>query len=381
MSFEALTPEKYLEAVEALAAAGGSKRAAAAAIGIQRSTLSKRLERGVELGYHMSTGARDLMQAAKLNGVEVRGGWQAVLDADGQKIANLQFSVPRPVVAAEDMLDRIRAAFEDLPPSVPVRPPEAVVEDSLAFLPHCDVHVGMVVTSAQNGGRPYNRKLAQQRFQMGVSSCNAFALPSHTALIVNMGDLLHSNDDTDRTPRSHHKLKTEGTHFENLLLAVQLTVYKIDLALQRHQNVIYRGIPGNHDPNIPGPLSIALHAHYRNEPRVEIILKEDEFWQMNWGNVFLSGHHGHGRKAKDVCPILPGKYPKQWGKATEWHHFTAHLHNYRSETIGSVRHHQLPAVCSIDTHAAWAPYLDTSGMVAMVFNKKGGYTPSIQLTV
>jgi hypothetical protein len=196
-----------------------------------------------------------------------------------------------------------------------------------------------------------------------------------------MGDMMHSNDDTDLTPRSKHKLKTEGTHFENLLLSVQMTVYKIDLALQRHGRVIYRGIPGNHDPNIPGPLSIALHAHYRNEPRAEIVLSEDEFWQHNWGNVFLSGHHGHGRKAKDVCPVLPGKFPKEWGKATEWHYFSAHLHNYSTEIIGSVRHHQLPAVCSIDTHAAWAPYLDTSGMVSMIFNKRGGHTPSIQIAV
>lgn len=375
-----LDPALAREAFEAYEQCGRKKTAAAKSLGLRPSTFDNRLSRAFADGMHLSAGARRDMDRAGLNGLEVDGGYTFAFDDEGNKVATLRWSAKQRE-GVDDYVDRVKEAFNDLPPSVPVEAPDHIETDSLAFLPHADVHVGMRATEDQTGGRGYNRKEAEKRFKAGVSKCVFGIDPCHTALIVNMGDMMHSNDDTDMTPRSKHKLKTEGSHAENLLLSVQLTVYKIDLALQRHQNVIYRGIPGNHDPNIPAPMTIALQAHYRNEPRVTVVLSENEFWQENWGNVFLSGHHGHGRKAKDVCSVLPGKFAKAWGRATEWHYFTGHLHNYSTEIIGSVRHHQLPAVCSIDTHAAWSPYLDTSGMMAMVFNKRGGFVPSIQVSV
>jgi hypothetical protein len=376
-----LTREQYREAVDAVERNGGNTSAAGRELGLDRRTVGDRLTRGKELGFHLSEGARASMHSAGMNGVEVQGGYKYVLDDEGRKLETVRWSAPKQAIAAEDMLERIRSAFEGITPAGPIKSPDHVKADSLAFLPHADIHIGMVATADQTGGRDYNRQIASDRFKYGVSSCLAFTPPSHTALILNAGDLLHANDDRDVTPRSGHKLKVEGSHHSNFDLSVQLTVYKIDLALQRHANVVYRAIPGNHDPNIPGPLSVALRAYYRNEPRVNVIVSEDEFWQFNWGNVFLSGSHGHNRKPKDACGVLPGKFSKAWGEATEWHYITAHLHNYETALYGSVRHHQLPSVCSIDTHSAWAPYPDTAGMMAMVFNKKGGRAQSIQISV
>ena len=330
-------------------------------------------------GMHLSDGARNSMSLSGLEGIEVKGGHRRVYDDAGKQIDTVRWSAPE--LPVEDIADRIRAAFEDIPPAIPTPQPEYIMEDSLALLPHADCHWGMVVTADQVGGRPYNREIAAERFKAGVSQCVMNGPPCHTAYILNAGDLTHANDDNDATPRSKHKLKVEGTHMQNFDLSVTLTAYKIDLTLQRHGRVIYRAIPGNHDPNTPGPLSIALRERYRNEPRVEVIVSEDEFWQMNWGNVFLSGHHGHARKPKDVCPELPGRFPTQWGEAKAWHFFTAHKHNYQTMKYGPVRHHQLPSVCSADTHAAWSPYDDDAGMLAMTFHKSGRTTSSLLVGV
>src|SRR5690606_16850115 len=248
--------------------------------------------------------------------------------------------------------------------------PDHVEEDMLAFLPHADLHMGAVATEDQTGGRAYSPDIAIERFKAGVSECVMGIPPCAKALIVDAGDATHANDDTDRTPRSGHKLKVEGSHHQNIGRLIELQAFKIDLALQRHRSVEFFAIPGNHDPNTPTPILYALQQRYRDDPRVKINLSENEFWQQNWGVSFLCGHHGHNRRPKDVCAELPGKYPEQWGKARQWHYYSGHYHNYQSVPYGPVRHHQLPSVCSLDTHAAWGPYQDGSGMLAMTFHRQ-----------
>jgi len=379
MATKPRSPELLRETFDAWIANGKNAGAAARSIPRPESTFKAALAECFEKGMHLSDGARGAMQTAGLSGTEARGGWIHNYDDEGKKIGATRWNAPE--VDAETYLEKIRAAFDDIPAAIPAKPPEHVVEDRLAVLPHADVHIGMVVTADQTGGRSYSRAEATERFKAGVSQCIASTPKCHTALILNAGDLLHANDDRDVTPKSGHKLKVEGTHAQNFDLSVVLTAYKIDLALQHFGHVVYRGIAGNHDPNIPYPLSVALRERYRNEPRAEIIVSEDEFWQRNWGDVFLSGHHGHGRNPKEVCEELPGRFSRPWGEAKQWHYFSAHKHNYQLVPRGPVLHHQLPSVCSADTHAAWSPYPDTAGMVALTFDKLSGLKSTIHIGV
>jgi len=366
-----VTDAALLEVLEVFERNDRSNLATVKETGKSGATVRRYIAEARQRGLHLSSGAKDAMQAVNLNGAEIAGGWRHAYDDDGKKVESVRWSVPKQE-ATEDTLERIRAAFENLDPAKPVSAPDTSDDDMLGFLPHADLHLGMVVNSDQSGGDEYNREIAVERFKAGSSQCITGIPPCALALIVNAGDGMHANDDTDRTPRSGHKLKVEGTHHQNLGLCIELNAFSIDLALQYHARVEYRAIGGNHDPNIPAPILYALRERYRNEPRVNIVVTEDEFWQMNWGRAFLCGHHGHNRKPKDVCAELPGKYPKAWGAAEEWHYFSAHYHNYQSVPYGPTRHHQLPAVCAMDTHSAWAPYSGIAGMMAMTFHKKYG---------
>jgi hypothetical protein len=367
-----LSDEEALKAVEAYNLHGNNQCAAADALNLSRGAFQNRLRIAARRGLHLSKGAQEAMIATRLSGVEIAGGYRHVYDNDGKKTETVRWSVPKSEIQLDEALDRIREKFDGLAPAEPVRPPDTSDSDMLGFFPHADMHTGMVINADQGGGREYNQRIAVERFKAGVSECIAGTPPCAKALIVNAGDAMHANDDTDRTPRSGHKLKVEGTHHQNLGICIEVNAFAIDLALQRHATVEYRAIGGNHDPNAPAPILYALRERYRNEPRVNVVVTEDEFWQMNWGRVFLAGHHGHNRKPKDVCAELPGKYPKVWGAAKEWHYFSAHYHNYQSVKYGPTRHHQLPAVCSMDTHSAWAPYSGEAGMMAMTFHKKYG---------
>jgi hypothetical protein len=341
-------------------------------LGLADNSVRGRIKNAHVRGLHLSSGAQEAMVATRLNGHEIAGGYRHVYDEDGKKLETVRWNAPKSEQQVDEYLGRVRAAFEDIPAAKPIPMPEVVEEDMLALLPHADIHMGAVATEDQTGGRPYNPEVATERFKAGVTECVMGIPPCAKAIIVDAGDATHANDDTDRTPRSGHKLKVDGSHHQNIGRLIELEIFKIDLALQRHREVEFYSIPGNHDPNTPTPVLYALQQRYRDEPRVTIHVSENEFWQKNWGVVFLCGHHGHNRKPRDVCAELPGKYPEQWGMARQWHYFSGHYHNYQSVPYGPVRHHQLPSVVSLDTHAAWGPYQDGAGMLSMTFHKRHG---------
>ena len=66
-----------------------------------------------------------------------------------------------------------------------------------------------------------------ERFKAGVSECIMGLPPCAKALIVDAGDATHANDDTDRTPRSGHKLKVEGSHHQNVGRLIELQAINI----------------------------------------------------------------------------------------------------------------------------------------------------------
>jgi hypothetical protein len=259
-------------------------------------------------------------------------------------------------------------------PAEPVAAPEYTQEDSLGVIPIADAHIGLVVTQDETGHEEYNRSIAASRMKSGIDRAIAALPPCNTVLIGGMGDKTHSNDPSNTTPKSKHVLRTEGTHGSNLLLAAEMAYYAADQALTRHANVRVEEIGGNHDPGTSVPILMALQQRYRNEPRVTVNVSENEWWDFVWGEAFMCGHHGHRRKARDVCHVIPSKFRDQWGGTSEAHYFSGHFHDYKVETIGSVMHHQFPAICPMDTNAAWSPYVSMSAMVALHFDKREGLT-------
>jgi hypothetical protein len=370
MATKPRSEELLRETYEAWIAHDKNAGAAARSLGRAESTFKSALEECKAKGMHLSEGAQRAVSNAGLSGIEARGGWIHNYDYEGKKIGTTRWNAPE--VDVDTINDRIRDAFESLPPAKPVvRSRSTKREDILAFLPHADWHLGMNVNEQQTG-KDYNRHVAVDTILAGTERCIASQPACETAIIMNAGDLLHANDDADVTPRNKHKLKVEGTHHQNFETAVETTVGLIDMALSWHGSVEYRAIPGNHDPNIPGPLSVALRAYYRQEPRVKIVVDENKFYQRNFGVNFIAAHHGDGRNPKELAAGLPGRFPQEWGKAKHWHFFTAHCHHHKSDTFGHVRWFQLPSVCSLDTHAADLNYGGSAGLRAITFHKANG---------
>ena len=145
LSHEAM--EKAVAAVET----HGSQAAAARALGIPETTLNNQYRRARAAGLHLSEGAQRAMNNAGLSGAEAKGGWIHNYDPDtGNKTGTTRWTAPED--ASEDVLARMRAAFEGMIPMAPVARPESTVADLCNVLPLFDVHWGMAAWGEETGG-------------------------------------------------------------------------------------------------------------------------------------------------------------------------------------------------------------------------------------
>lgn len=350
----------------------GSCRAASDALGIPYNTLNHRIHKARAAGLHLSEGMRQSMQDAKLDGMAIDGGW-IITDKDGEiiKRSTRYSSKIDEEEAQKEYLARVVFAFENIMPAPPIIQSEKSADGKVAFMPHSDVHIGVDI-EADRGGRDYTPEIAVQRMKDGFAECHAAIKPCETAIILNNGDLTHANDDRDVTVKSQHRLKVKGSHRQNLNLAVAATVWQIDTALTRSERVIYRANRGNHDPNTPDTLTIALRAYYAQNPRVTIDQSEREIWVWQRGLLFLSAWHGDKRKPDAVCADIPPNFPEEYGRSRFWYGFTGHYHGPKQGVYGGVHWWQLPSVCSMDQHSSDANYTDDAAMRAMMFCERGG---------
>lgn len=364
-----LTPEQMREAVEAYRRVG-TLSGAARSLGLDRGTFKNRLERAEEAGYTLSPGAKSAIEETGLAPNEAILGWRRVPDDEGG--FNSVMWRKQPIEAdLESMTEKVVAAFSEIPAAPAIIKSEKSPEGRFRFIPYADVHIG-ASASADRVGAAYNPKIARERLENGFAECAASLPAAEETVILNNGDLTHANDDRDVTPKSGHRLKVEGSHHDNIALSIALTVWQINHALQSSDVVRYRPNPGNHDPHTPSYLTLALKAHYRQEPRVIIEDSQRAAWVYQRGKVFLATHHGHGIKAKEFVSHIPGKYAREFGRSLFWYFFTAHFHNEKQESFGPVKWFQLPSVCSLDQHADDMGFSDTAAMRAMLFDDRAG---------
>jgi len=362
-----LSDELAWEALETWLRFDKSRKAASAHLGLPKNTFESRLNVAIRRGFADDPAIARAKQAIGTNLSPVLT-WVKTKNENGTSHSVLL----RPEsVYPQTLAERIREALEDVPAAPPIVHSEKSASGKIAFFPHSDVHIGVQI-DADRGGREYTPEIAIERLRDGFSECHAAIPPCETAIILNNGDMTHANDDRDVTVKSQHRLKVSGSHRSNLSLAVTATVWQIDTALQRAERVIYRPNRGNHDPNTPDTLSIALSLYYRQNPRVTIDQSEREIWVYQQGLVFLAAWHGDKRRPEDVCRDIPPNFPAEFGASRYWYGFSGHFHGPKQGTHAGIHWFQLPAVCSLDQHSADANYNDTAAMRAMLFCERSG---------
>lgn len=371
-----LTPEENQlrhDTIQRVIAAGGTMRDAAEALNVKRKTLNE-----WRRGYVPPPRDGALQRAMDAVGTQAvpHSMWTIIPPKDGEPGYSVYHKIDGEQV--QDMAAKIRDALQSLPAIAPTPAPEYADSDLLTVYPLADVHIGLMAWGKETGA-DYDTKIAADRLVSWIGRCIAASPRSGTAVLLDVGDLTHANDQTNQTPRSKHQLDTDTRHFKTIQTAIQTLAIAIDMAAAHHARVIVRILPGNHNPEAYLAIMFALGQRYRDCPRVEVQEVPGEFFAMEHGDVMIAAHHGDKAKAERMVFFLADEYAPMWGRTRHRYLFTGHLHHHKSQDIGGVAWEQLRAVTERDAYAVSHAYSARAQLQAITFDRSRGEVQRVKV--
>src|ERR1035437_7561479 len=210
--------------------------------------------------------------------------------------------------------EALKEAFADYAPAAPVTPaPATTCAELLTLLPCTDWHIGMYGWNKEVGA-DWDLKIAEDTIGRAVEDTIARSPASGRCIVLGGGDLLHADNSNNTTAKSGNVLQVDGRYQKVVGVATKLMVRTIDACLRRHDHIIVRILPGNHDEHSAVAVAYFLAAWYRNESRVTVDLDPSLFFWFRFGTVLLGATHGHTVKAKDMASIMAHRRAKDWGE-------------------------------------------------------------------
>lgn len=363
MGIPRISDELCIEAVNLVAKHGGHRTKAAAELKIPRTTLVSRLERAAKRGLDGS------IPKALPAGMLVKG-TSTLYDNEGNQV--LQWVKTGNDLSVEDITAAVKAAFDDYKGHAkPILAPKNIDADLMSVYPIADQHHGLLSWGKETGEN-YDLEIGSRRLRGCAAKLIAQSPASKQALILNLGDWTHQDDNKNMTPRSGNILDVDGRYFKVLTTGVQLMMDVIELALQKHQNVLVRNLPGNHDPHAAIALTVALASFYAKNPRVTIDTDPSDLFFYRFGATLIGANHGHKMRADRMAMSMATIRRKEWGE-TKYHWFLfGHIHHETVKEIGDCRVESFQTLAAKDAHAASSGYNSGQSLSSITIHMEDG---------
>lgn len=308
-------------------------------------------------------------------------GVSALVDADGRVIQSWQKTKLEP--SAVDIAATLKEAFKDYGPSAePVSAPAIVGEDLLTLTPLADFHIGLFSWHRETGTN-WDLDISERVIGAALDDLISRSPPSGHAIVLGGGDLLHSDNNENKTAKSGNVLQVDGRYQKVLMTACRLVVRAVDANLARHGHVTVRMLPGNHDEHASVAVAYFLLAWYRNEPRVTVDVDPSLFFWFRFGKVLLGATHGHTVKLKDMPSIMAHRRAEDWGATVHRFIHGFHIHHsskYATEGNGVISEsHQTPT-----PQDAWhygAGFLSGRSMQSISYHREFGEVSRVRVAM
>lgn len=358
---------EYVQAVEK----HGSNRKAAKALNVCRNAVDeainhvkrKAASRGVSPEHDMTKPVPD--------GYMVKG-VSTYYDKEGKPAGQWVKSTVDQQRQAEIQRAAIEAMSEEVPRIAALPAPKKTLGHLCNVYTLTDCHVGMLAWHKE-GGADWDLNIAEQTLtgcfeQMVTSSPQA-----KTAVIAQLGDFLHYDSAVAAiTPMHGHNLDADGRMPKMVKTAIRILRRLVDMALQRHENVVLLLAEGNHDVSSSVWLRAMFQALYENEPRIQVIDSELPFYTFQHGSTMIAWHHGHLVK-NDQLPILfASQFPKVWGNTEKRYCHTGHRHHVEEKEHSGMTVIQHPTLAARDAYAARGGWISERAVTSITYSDKFG---------
>jgi hypothetical protein len=162
-------------------------------------------------------------------------------------------------------------------------------------------------------------------------------------------------------------------------MTIQAMSVCVELALSKHQRVIVRILPGNHNLNSYMAVMFALAERFRDNSRVNVQKVPGEFFVHEFGKVLIAAHHGDKAKADRLVHFLADQFAEMWGRTKHRFLWTGHLHHHKSQDIGGCTWEQLRAVTPRDAYAFSNAYTARSELQAITYHRDKGEISRVKI--
>jgi len=201
-------------------------------------------------------------------------------------------------------------------------------DDLLCVYPLGDPHFGLY-SWAQETGQDFDLKIAERGLVSAADRLVMLAPPARRALILNLGDFFHSDNQQNRTSRAGNALDVDSRWARVLQVGIRAMTRVVDRALEKHADVIIRCEIGNHDDHTSIVLATVLAHHYDVNPRVTVDTSPTQFWRYRFGRCLLATTHGHTCKLVKLPGIMATDWPEDWGATEHRRWYVGHFHHER----------------------------------------------------
>tara|TARA_R110000868_G_scaffold365650_2_gene628547 strand:- start:662 stop:1525 length:864 start_codon:yes stop_codon:yes gene_type:complete len=264
-----------------------------------------------------------------------------------------------------------------LPEIVPVRAgsiPLPALErdpDLLAVYPLGDPHVGMLAWGRESGDN-FDLEIAERLLVGAVRDLVLRGPRASGALIVNLGDFFHFDNDNQRTTHGDHSLDVDGRTTRVLEIGLRIFVAMIDAALEHHDLVAVDCVAGNHDRYTSIMLALALRQYYRSEPRVNVPVDPASRHYWIHGRVLLGTTHGDRGRVEDLGSIMAAERPQAWGEAKHRHWLCGHVHHSQVKELRGVTVETFRTLAARDSWHAAQGYSAQRDLKRIVYHRSYG---------
>ncbi len=371
MATPQMSKEKMQEAVN-LEARFGTYYEAAKATGIAETTLKYRVGRARAAGikHNLPKSEHSLPEADfPLPPGHYAKGVSTLIDGEGN--IKLQW------VKSQAYLDDLKKTAEEIVEGLtikakkPVPAPKQNVKDLLTCYPCGDPHIGLYAWSEECGD-DFDCEIAERNLSSAIDRLVNAAQPTEEALIANLGDFFHADNQTGVTVRSGHKLDVDTRKQRVMVIGVRIMTHLIDTALTKHKHVTVINEVGNHDDESSFVLSLILEAHYKEEARVDIDLSPATFHFYRFHKVLIGITHGYQCKADKLGQIMAADRKEDWGETDFRYWLVGHIHHTSKKEVPGCIIESFRTLAAKDAWHSASGYRSGRDMVRITYHKDYG---------
>ena len=370
------TDEQLKEAVEAVRIYG-SQTAAADKLGLSRGGLQQRLRNAAKKGFLPEK--PDYGAPFQPPTGHIIKGVSALLDAEGNKV--LEWVKTREDAAfQQSAMEAAVAAFtEELPRAEAVSFKAIGNPELLNQYTITDLHFGMLAWREETGS-DYDLKIAEQLLLDWFAAAIKMSPDASTAILAQLGDLLHHDSHLSITPTHGHVLDADSRLQKVIRVVIRTLRRVVHMLLEKHERVHIVMADANHDPASGAWLREMFAAFFENEPRIAVDSSASTYYVYEHGETSLFYHHGHKRKIGTVDTVFAGKFREIYGKTKYSYAHIGHLHSdeLKSTNLMKVERHE--TLAAPDAYAANGGWLSGRSAKVITYSKRFGEVGRITIT-